>query len=321
MVNIMGEKSKKIGEIGENIVEKFFSLIGWENALAGQTIDCLKPKKHAHDGTKTKQRCEHGIDFLHSYKSPLESSTIESLVVSVKHSDNQYPNNPKTKFKEYITDIAYAIECFSRSDLKAEHLKSYQGANRQKNTGVLFWLSSNDETYHDVVSRLDNCKLDDDLKFDTIYVVDNRKVEFIFDVISFIKLKFNDKQILFHYPLTSLNYADKEINRFGKSLPVEFIVSPLMHFLLKSKNNSDEISTFCIASIDDFDEDALARLIQAAREYTHEVTCKYLFLFPNYVESHHEDSVIKAKRLFDSEISNQISVMSYNPDYRSLNNG
>ena len=32
----MGEKSKKIGEIGENIVGNFFSLLGWEGALSGQ---------------------------------------------------------------------------------------------------------------------------------------------------------------------------------------------------------------------------------------------------------------------------------------------
>jgi hypothetical protein len=95
----MGEKSKKIGEIGENIVGNFFSLLGWEGALSGQVLPCKKPSKHAREGSKSGKRESHGIDYLYCYRSPLEGSTAESAVVSVKHSGNPYENNPKTTFK------------------------------------------------------------------------------------------------------------------------------------------------------------------------------------------------------------------------------
>jgi hypothetical protein len=63
----------------------------------------------------------------------------------------------------------------------------------------------------------------------------------------------------------------------------------------------------------------MPELIQAARKYTNDITCKYLFLFPNYVRSKHHDNVINAINSFENEIENDVEVMSYKPDYRSLN--
>ena len=37
----MGEWSKKIGEYGEDVVEKFLSIIGWNNPAKGVQIECL----------------------------------------------------------------------------------------------------------------------------------------------------------------------------------------------------------------------------------------------------------------------------------------
>lgn len=36
----MGEWSKKIGEYGENLVERFLSVIGWNDPVKGITIPC-----------------------------------------------------------------------------------------------------------------------------------------------------------------------------------------------------------------------------------------------------------------------------------------
>lgn len=38
----MGEWSKKIGEYGEDVVEKFLSIIGWNDSDKGIQIDCYK---------------------------------------------------------------------------------------------------------------------------------------------------------------------------------------------------------------------------------------------------------------------------------------
>ena len=58
----MGEWSKKIGEHGENIVEKFLSIIGWLEPVKGITMPCSmlngEHKKRKGESVKT-----HGIDF------------------------------------------------------------------------------------------------------------------------------------------------------------------------------------------------------------------------------------------------------------------
>lgn len=108
------------------------------------------------------------------------------------------------------------------------------------------------------------------------------------------------------------------VHRLSQILPVEYINSPIIPFLLKQ--GKGEIDTFCIAVSDNFDEDEMPELIQAARKYTNDITCNYLFLYPNYIRSKHHKSVTNAINSFENEVDNDVSVMSYKPDFRSLNN-
>lgn len=313
----MGELSKKIGEIGENITGNFFDLIGWGNALPNETLRCLKPLKHARKSSKKNKRETHGIDYLFSYRSSLEGNTVNNIVISVKNTNNPYPNNPVSKFKEHLEDIAHTIECFNRSPLKSNHLRKYRSYKKTNDIGVLFWLSHDNNTYNDVITKLSNCKINKDLKFDSLYVVDNKRIEFIFKTVTFLKNNFKCHEVMFYHPQTSLNYSDPDIIQSSKTLQVEYINSPIVFFLLRQKHGVD---TFCIASNDNFDESEFLSLLQAARNYTNDIRCKYLFIFPNYIRSEHHDSVIKALNYFESNIRNEVEVMNFDPDYRSLNN-
>jgi len=316
----MGEKSKKIGEIGENIAENFFSLIGWHELPETQTLPCVKPTKHARQESKKGKRETHGIDFLHCYKSPLESNIVESIIVSVKHTEDAYKTNPKETFKAHALDLAQTLECYRSSELKASQLASFRGVTRNRDTGVLFWISSNDDTYDDVVSRIANSRLEPHLKFEAFHVVDNKKLSFIFDTLTRLRSQFPEKDVEFYYPETALSYTDKSISRSGRLMPVEFLTSPVLPFLIKDPGGIAK-DTFCFSSADDFDQDTLRRLIQASREYTNEIACDYLYLFPNFVDSHHADAVAKAQTGFDRRISTRITVQSFKPDFRSLSRG
>jgi hypothetical protein len=290
----MGERSRTIGEIGENITKNFFDLIGWSHTLPNESLGCLKPQKHATKSSKKGKRETHGVDYLYSYRSPLENKTINNVILSVKNTDAPYPNNPVSKFKEHIADLAQTIECFTGSKQKSEQLTKFKHYKKSNDIGVIFWLSQSEETYDDVISKLENCRVDSNLK-----------------------LSFTGHEILFYYPDTSMNYADSEIVQYGKSLPVEYINSPVIPFLLKQGKGN--IDTFCIAVSDNFDGEEMPELIQAARKYTSDLTCDFLFLFPNYVRSKHHKDVISATNSFENEIENKVDVMSYKPDYRSLN--
>ncbi len=156
----MGERSKKIGEIGENIVGNFFHLLGWEGVLSGQVLPCKKPTKHAKASSKTGKRETHGIDYLYCYRSPLESSTIESAIISVKHTENPYENNPKSTFKLHAEDLVGMLECYKNSEIKKQQQELLGRTTRSRDSGILFWISSSEETYADVVSKISNSKLD-----------------------------------------------------------------------------------------------------------------------------------------------------------------
>lgn len=315
----MGEKSKKIGEIGENIVENFLKLIGWNAVLSGQELKCRKHLKHARKESKTQHRETHGIDFLYCYKSPLESSTIENIIISVKHTKDSYGNSPKTIFKKHVEDLVFTLECYKNSELKKFQLESFGRAKKTKDTGLLFWLSSSEETYDDAIAKVSNLRQDQDWIFESFHVVDNKRISFVYDVLGFLKGNFPDININFYYPETALSYVDDTIPRSGLICPVEFLTSPVIPFMLKPKK-SDLQDIFCLASIDPFDYDGIRRLLKAAKEYTQEVSCQYLFIFPNYVSSNHSGIIRQAFSELENDFISRVKVMSYHPDFRSLSN-
>lgn len=89
--------------------------------------------------------------------------------------------------------------------------------------------------------------------------------------------------------------------------------------MLKPKK-SDLQDIFCLASIDPFGYDGIRRLLKAAKEYTQEVSCQYLFIFPNYVSSNHSGIIRQAFSELENDFISRVKVMSYHPDFRSLSN-
>lgn len=117
----MGEWSKKIGEYGEDVVEKFLSIIGWNDPAKGFQIDCLK-KNNEHLNEQGKAVHTHGIDFMYSYMSPLVDGQLNNIIISSKYKTEKYPNSPTKLFKGFMTDLINQIECFDLSLNKKEIL-------------------------------------------------------------------------------------------------------------------------------------------------------------------------------------------------------
>src|SRR5687767_3730193 len=106
----MGEFSKRIGELGEEIVVDFLGLVGWHKPVRNFDIPSIDPDKHGKNS--------HGIDGYFHYQSPMISRTLENILISVKYSKDKYPNSPVEKFKDYYKDLGMAIESFKKSDLR-----------------------------------------------------------------------------------------------------------------------------------------------------------------------------------------------------------
>lgn len=308
----MGEKSKIIGEYGETAVENFLKLIGWGSAPNNIEFKCIRPTKH--DNART-----HGLDFYFAYKSPLVDSVLKSVSISVKFSNKVYLNSPNSKFKEYVKDLATAIECCKNSDEVVRFVASINGYSKTEETGVLFWLSNNEETYDDLITKISTAQLTLDNQFHSLYVVDNKRIEFIYKSIAFAKARFFNSEILFYYPDTGKNILPTVKKNCGKILPVEYINSSILPLRIQDKDSGK--TTLALFTIDSFEPRDLKRLIGLAQDISKSWSSGVMIAFPNYNALNHSNDVKAAKLIYENnELIENLEIVSYNDSFTSLQN-
>lgn len=304
----MGEKSKLIGDYGEKSVEKFLNLIGWLDAPRNIQFACSK---------KTHSKKTHGLDFFFAYKSPLVDSVLKKLHISVKFTDNPYPNNPNTKFKEYFEDLVSAIDCFKTSQEQREITKSIKNYSSSENVGLIFWLSNDATTYDDLFSKLVGVQLPHEYNFDSVYVVDNKRIDFIYQCLKYTKGKFLQSDINFFYQDTGKNIIPSIKQNYGKTLPIEFMNSSLL--ALRIEDLQTQQTTLALFTIDPFDNEDLVRLIGLSQELSKSWSSKILICFPDYNDLRHSQYVRISKGLFeDNNFTQNVSVESFNENFKSL---
>lgn len=315
----MGELSKYIGEIGEDIAKNFFEKVGWKSVIQNETIQCVHPQKHKDE---TKKRSTHGVDILFSYISQTEPATLQHVYVSCKNTSNPYPQNPTNTFKTHLKDLIIGLECFKHSKLKYDIAESFNGFSNQIDTGVLFWISCDKETNDNVIDKIKFCRIENSFDFGNIYVIDNEIALFHTKIIDYIEKTFKEHEWSYYLPETGIVYSDKSITRNTKILPVEFINSRFITFRLDNTNSTNNKPILLIATKDDFTKDNLGMYIQVAREYTSEITTEYYFLFPNYNKIENSSEVNNVKMALPEKLQISFEVASFNPErIRGLYNG
>lgn len=232
-----GEDSKSSGETGEKIVDKFFSIVGWDNSSPNISFPCLKGEKHKRPGAKATKREKHGIDAQYAYVSGLESETLIHILASVKHTKGSaYPQQLTSLVKSHIKDILDAETCYRVSSLKHELSSQFksQRINKVRNVPILFFLSSFENEDADYISRISNTRyINQDFDIEEFYIVDNKKFQFVLDAINYIKTNYSSHDIYFHNPNTSLNALDYDKEPYSKAMPVECLGSSFINLVLK----------------------------------------------------------------------------------------
>ncbi len=307
----MAEVSKKRGEFGEEIVEQLLSLIGWQPNMKGVDIGCISPIEHA---VSTKNRTTHGVDFIYHYDSPFFNDTHDFVLVSSKFND-EYPSNPVAKFKSHIKDIAFAIECFKKSPIK-NSLSKFEKSN--KYTGVIFWLDNGkDKEYDDVIERLTDFRVEDEVDFESIYLVDNKRADFLYQTLNYTSHFFKKSTIEFLIPNTGHNNTVKTRKSSSSVLPVQYINSSVLPLKVIQKDGAQE--TLVLSMIDEFEEGHLQHLMSLAQKLTEGWSNQVFLLYPKYVKDSFGDIVEKAKLEFaDQTFVRKIQVGSYMPDFRNV---
>lgn len=309
----MGEYSKRIGEIGEDIVAEYLRLIGWNNAQSGLTLTCTKPEEHKINNGIRKT---HGIDYLFSYPSPSIDETLVNAVVSVKYTADDYPEKPLSKFKDFFNDLAWSLECFRHSQLRTDASKGRQGTRNVQNVGVLFWLSNSANNATDIVDKVSGANLGN-VKFDAIYFVDNRRLAFIYDSIAFARRSFSSCDIEFHYFSTGKNTNPLTRKQNGLILPVEAINATVLPLRITLHSLSTKL--LLISCIEPFSEAGLRRLIGLGQSLSADWAGRIIIAFPDFSQLNHANVVQQVKNSFDDvKSTSMIEVQSFSADFRNI---
>jgi hypothetical protein len=309
----MGEVQKNSGELGERYIGDFLNLIGWNTGQSNESIQCSETEKHKNTNAKGGRKT-HGIDELYTDESPMDSNTLIHSVMSVKHTDDIYPNSANTKFKEYMLDLAYTIECFIESKLLTDNRANYEAENEQI-IGILFWLSSKSDKDSSVISNIKNPELKDDLLFDRIHVVDNDRLEFITKSINLIKEKFSLYKFSFYYIDTPNNLSDRKKECSGKMLPTEMLNSDIQVFKLER----DKETILAIVVKDNFDSQSLKRIFGLAHRLTNNLTSNIQIFFPKleHLRQDNKNIISRVKNKFkDKEFINTAYVYGYDIGFK-----
>lgn len=258
----MGEWSKSIGEKGEEIVKFIFEdILEFNSLIENKSIICNKGEKHK-NSTAIKNKSTHGLDGLLYYSSPVEDELLDIILISSKYTLS-YPQNPKSLFKSHLKDLAFAIECFNGSKYNSEINQRFSNVNKTEITGVLVWLSNEDHVDFDMASKVSNINIDGELIFDRILLLDNRKVNFLYESIFASRKLYGNKNLSYVYHNSSLNYNSQQSLSYGKVFPVNYLYSEIIPLRVEINHAVSLI----IYINDDFSNDNFSQIMSFARTF------------------------------------------------------
>jgi len=285
----MGEFSKRIGDVGESVVTDFLKLIGWFDPQRNFDLSSIDTEH---------RKYTNGLDGYYHYLSPMISNTIENVLYSCKYSTDPYPASQVVKiFKDHYTDLAKTIESFRKSELKQQTISLHENIDTFFDRGVLFWLNNSGTGENDLISRLNKIDLTTGIGHDGIFLVDNKRFQFIGESIRYAQNNFtkgDGYDIDFIYFNNGLNNDERNI-RNGKIMPVQYINASVLP--MRAYRNNE--TTVLIFSIDNFDKVDLMKYIGIAKNIGCNVQGATQICFPDYLETEHLPEVNNIKQIFN----------------------
>ncbi|PQJ82785.1 GapS4a family protein [Polaribacter glomeratus] len=282
----MGEWSKSIGEKGEKISKFVFEeILNFNSLIENESINCVRGEKHK---VAKANKTTHGLDGLVGYKTPLEDNSLDMGVISTKYSAKEYPNSPSTLFKKFLKDLAFTIECFNNSKLKNDLNQKFTEVNKTEVFGVLIWLSNKSELDFNLIDKVKNVQISPDLLFDKIILLDNRKVNFLYESIYKTKKYFHVENVDFVYHNSALNLMSIGKSSFGKIFPLNYLYSDII--ILRIEYNKEVILSIFVN--DDFEDSQFGQILNFAKSFDHLKTVnKVIIQYLKYDDIENKNSI------------------------------
>ena len=282
----MGEWSKSIGEKGEKVTSFIFEeILGVNSLVENISSDCQRGEKHKRKEAKS-NRTTHGIDGLYYYESPLEDELLDVAIISSKYC-NGYPKYPKSDFKSHITDLAQALECFKLSKFNNDISQNYSSVSKTNYTGILVWLSNSDEAEFELIPKVSNTIIDSNLDFEKIILLDNARINFLYESVYKTQEKFAKTEYVYHN--SSINQNSINSKAYGSIFPIEYLYSDIIILRVEESNQIQ----FLIFINDNFNINNLKLILSFAKSFDYlNATDKTIINYIDYDELQHK-SILK----------------------------
>lgn len=313
----MGEWSKSIGEKGEKVAKFLFEdILGYSNIDTGIKLNCIHAAKHKRNTAKG-ERVTHGIDGFVSFKSPAEDEVLELVLMSSKYTKSSYPSKSKIKsnFKDHLKDLSQTIECFANSEIRNSTLKQFSGVKRADTTGVLVWLSDESPINASILGEISNSIIEFDLAFDNVIVVDNAKVNFLYESIFRTKELEGADNVDYVYINNSLNPNSFAEEPFGKTFPIQYLFSDIVPLRI-TNGEKVKLHIYINADIDAF---SLEEIIGFASSInTLGALNETILSFKNYNSLDHKSMVVNGLKAFKQfRLDKNFYVQKFPKDFKN----
>lgn len=289
-----GEKSKKSGEIGEELARKLLDRIGWKGLIHNISIDCNTPSHQTKTGA---QRQSHGEDQVHLYNNPFHDDRTDIVHVSNKNISGSYPGvaTLRRDFKSHIKELSETIECAKHNKILADVAKSFKSKRKRYHAGLLIWLHNDHENIEkSILSDLAGSRLDVDGDV-PYYVIDNGRATFLLKVVDDLKRRAKDinGQYSFFYPSVGTSMTVNEM-RTGRQIPLELIASDIIPAVLQVGDRKELI----VYANEEFEADAYKNLMAYGLKFATGLVSVIRIGMPNYNSAHDKEEVELARKTF-----------------------
>jgi hypothetical protein len=213
--------------------------------------------------------------------------------------------------------LAEAIECYKNSPERRSSLSNLQGVEWAQDGGVLFWLNNTQNSNDDIIDKISSVGITEVDTHEIVYIVDNKRISFIYDSLKYARQIFAGSEIEFFYFDTGKNNNPLSKKSSGTVLPIEYINTSILPLRVAIKDT--ENVALMLFSIENFSDDGLKQLIGMAHNLSNNWASKIIICFPDYSHLNHQNTVAAIKTSFsDKKTTARLEVNSYSADFRNL---
>jgi hypothetical protein len=287
----MGEKSKNLGQEGEDKVRSFFKSVGWPALSPGFDIDCILPDRHKHLAAKS-GRTTHGIDFAFSYVCPIVIDRRQNVLISVKNSATEKTSTNKSLMQSDLQDLSTALRCFRSSSQRAQMNEAGSGATRSEDLGILIRLNKDKDSQQSYLGE-DTARERIEIEGSCpLYVIENARFDHIERVMKHVATYFEGLDHSFALPKSSLNFSADHRRTNSSLLPAQSLTGGPIAIRLESQQGGSGAS-LAVYTEEPFEIERFRRLASLSLELSSNWV-QVTIIFPDFRMQTHGEIVGQA---------------------------